>query len=370
MRPVNYHTGRFPPEQLDWSRLIPYLGAASAALARYDGMLAATPAPDVLLAPLTTQEALLSSRIEGTQATMGEVLEFEAGGLMPSPERREELWEILNYRAAIRRAERLLEELPMCQRVILEMHSTLMAGVRGQSRAPGAYRKIPNWIGPPGCTMETARFVPISAEHLPDAMSKWERYAHQQAPDRLVQLGILHAEFEALHPFLDGNGRLGRMLIPLFLWQWKLMRRPVFYISGWLEQRREEYYERLLAVSRDDDWTGWSLFFLQAVQNQAERNLQQTQAILALYESLKHRLPEITRSQYAILALDWIFNYPVFNTSHFIERARIPTATARRFLKVLRDQGTLTAIRSGKGRRPTILAFLPLVSILESEELR
>jgi len=253
---VHYHLGRFPPAQLDWSTLIPLLGPTAAAVARYDGTLAAIPNAAVLLSPLTTQEAVLSSRIEGTQATMGEVLTFEARGDSPglSEERRNDIREVLNYRAAMRMAEKMLADVPLSQRVIREAHKVLLDGVRGQGKAPGEYRRLPNWIGPAGCTVEQARFVPISADKLPDAMSAWERYLHADAPDRLVQLAIVHAEFEALHPFLDGNGRLGRMLVPLFLWQNGLIQRPMFYLSAFLEAHRDEYYERLLAVSRDDDW--------------------------------------------------------------------------------------------------------------------
>ena len=141
-----------------------------------------------------------------------------------------------------------------------------MRGVRGANKSPGAYRRIPNWIGPPSCDREEARFVPIAADRLPQAMDAWERYIHSKTPDRLVQLAVLHAEFEALHPFLDGNGRLGRMLVPLFLWQAELIRAPVFYMSAHLEAHRDTYYDRLLAVSRDDDWTGWCHFFLEAIQ--------------------------------------------------------------------------------------------------------
>ncbi len=369
MPAVRYHIGRFPPPTLDWPRLIPLLGPAAAAVARYDGMLAAVPDPAVLLSPLTTQEAVLSSRIEGTQATMGEVLEFEAGQDAATPERREDIREVLNYRAAMREAERLLVELPLSQRVVREMHRVLLQGVRGQNKGPGEYRRIPNWIGPAGCTIEQARFVPIGADGLPEAMSGWERYLHEDAPDRLVQLAILHAEFEALHPFLDGNGRLGRMLVPLFLWQHGLIRRPMFYISGWLEARRDEYYERLLAVSRDDDWTGWCRFFIEAMKVQAEENLAGTQAILALHDDLKHRLPEMTRSQYAVRALDWIFARPIFSAPDFIQDAGIPAPTARRFLGVLRAHGVLTDLRAGRGRRAAVLAFPALLNIAEGREV-
>ncbi|RME51038.1 MAG: Fic family protein, partial [Caldilineae bacterium] len=354
---------------LEWEALIPLLGPAAAALARYDGMLTAVPNPDLLLSPLTTQEAVLSSRIEGTQATMGEVLEFEAGQEAASPERRDDIREVLNYRAAMHKAERLLAKLPLSQRVIREMHKVLLSGVRGQHKAPGEYRKIPNWIGPPCCTIEQARFVPIDAAKLPGAMDAWERYLHTGAPDRLVQLAILHAEFEALHPFLDGNGRLGRMLVPLFLWRSGLIQRPMFYISAYLEARRDEYYDRLLGVSRDDDWTGWCRFFIKAVRAQAEENLARTRAVLNLHDELKHRLPEMTRSQYAVRALDWIFARPIFRAPDFIDAAGIPGPTARRFLGVLRREGVLTDLRPGRGRRAAVLAFPDLLNIVEGREV-
>ncbi|HPC83639.1 MAG TPA: Fic/DOC family N-terminal domain-containing protein [Thermoanaerobaculaceae bacterium] len=369
MRPVRYHEGRFPPRDMDWPRLIPLIGPAAAAVARYDGMLAAVPDPDILLAPLTTQEAVLSSRIEGTQATMGEVLEFEAGRDDVSPERREDIREVLNYRAAMREAERMLAELPLSQRVICRMHRVLLYGVRGHNKAPGEYRKIPNWIGPTGCTIEQARFIPIDAEKLPDAMSAWEKYLHEDGLDRLVQLAILHAEFEALHPFLDGNGRLGRMLVPLFLWQKGMIRRPMFYISAWLEANRDEYYDRLLAVSQNDDWTGWCGFFLGGLRTQAEVNLQRVQAILQLYNDLKLRMPEMTRSQYAIRALEWLFARPIFSASDFVRSAGIPAPTARRFLNVLKTHNVIRDLVGASGRRSAVLAFPALLNISEGRDV-
>jgi Fic family protein len=300
---------------------------------------------------------------------MGEVLGFEAGQKAASPERREDIEEVLNYRAAMREAERLLTKLPISQRVVREAHKVLLAGVRGQTRSPGEYRRIPNWIGPPGCTIETAHFVPIAADRLPDAMSAWERYAHDEAPDRLVQLAILHAEFEALHPFLDGNGRLGRMLVPLFLWQTGLISQPMFYISAYFETRRDAYYDGLLAVSRDNDWTGWCRFFLEAIRAQAEDNLSKAQRILALYEEMKRRVPDLTRSRYSIRALDWIFEHPIFRTSDFVASAGIPGPTARRFLRVLRQGDVLRVLATGSGRRASVLAFPSLLSIAEGREV-
>jgi hypothetical protein len=190
--------------------------------------------------------------------------------------------------------------------------------------------------------MEQARYVPIGAEKLPDAMSAWERYLNGEAPDRLVQLAVVHAEFEALHPFLDGNGRLGRMIVPLFMWQVGLIHRPMFYISAFFEARRDEYYEALLAVSRDGDWTAWSRSFLEGVRVQAEDNLAKGRGILELYQGLKRRVAEMTRSQYAIHALDWIFEKPVFRGPDRLRQAgRRP-----------RGDREAPPLRPGRGRRP------------------
>ncbi len=265
--PVQYHYDRFPPSNIDWARLIPLLGPASAALARYDGTLVAIPNSAVLLSPLTTQEAVLSSSIEGTQATMGEVLEYEAEGESKeiSQEKRDDITEVLNYRKAMWHAVDLLNDLPLCQRVVREAHHVLLAGVRGHGKSLGEYRKTPNWIGSPGCNIENAKFVPISANRLDEGMSRWELYIHEDAPDRLVQLAIIHAEFEAIHPFFDGNGRLGRMCVPLFMFKIGLVHAPMFYISAFFERNRDEYYERLLAISRDDDWmAGVNSFCMQS----------------------------------------------------------------------------------------------------------
>ena len=370
MAPTRYHTNRFPPdERLDWRALIPFVGPAAAALARYDGMLAAVPNPDVLITPLTTNEALLSSRIEGTVATMGDVLGFEAGQEPESPSRRDDFQEILNYRNALTRAEELLGDLPLCLRVVREAHEVLLLGVRGEGMAPGEFRRVPNWIGPPNCTIEEASFVPIGADLLPEAMSEWERYIHGETLDRLVQLAILHAEFEALHPFHDGNGRLGRMLVPLFLWRFGLIRLPRFYISGYFEACRDQYYERLLSVSRDDDWTGWCRFFLEAVRVQAEENLKKAYGIVRLYEKMVSDVTELTRSHHAVHAMSWIFANPIFASAHFVNTAGIPEPTARRFLRVLTKGNILHVLRPGRGRRTGIFACRDLLNVAEGKEI-
>ncbi len=209
----------------------------------------------------------------------------------------------------------------------------------------------------------------LSTPKISDAMAKWESYIHEDVPDRLIQLGILHAEFEALHPFLDGNGRLGRMCIPLFMYSKKLISGPMFYISAFLEANREEYYERLLAISRDGDWSGWISFFLRAVQIQAEENLRKTKAILDLYNRMKPQIVELTRSQYSILALDWIFNRPIFKSSDFVRETNIPDPTAKRILNVLKNENILNTLHEGSGRRAAVLSFPELLNIAEGNKV-
>ena len=201
-------------------------------------------------------------------------------------------------------------------------------------------------------------------------MIAWERYMlRSDHPDRLVQLAILHAEFESLHPFLDGNGRLGRMLVPLFLWQSKLIRAPMFYISAYFESRRDIYYEGLLNVSRHDDWTGWCRFFLEAVRVQAEDNLTKAQSIIDLYDSMKDRVMDLTRSRYAIRALDWIFERPIFGIADFVVGIGIPERTARRLLDLLCKGSVLKVITPSRGRRTAILAFPDLLNLAEGKKV-
>ncbi len=369
MTAVRYHSGGFPPDnRLQWQALIPFIGPATAAVARYDGMLAGIPNQDILLAPLMTREAVMSSRIEGTEATIGDVLGFEAGRKPESRARLDDIQEVLNYRRALTRAEKLLDELPLSLRIVREAHAVLLDGVRGRSKAPGEFRRTANWIGPPGCSVEQARFVPASADALPDALAAWERYIHADAPDRLVQLAVLHAEFEALHPFLDGNGRLGRMLVPLFLWKRGFIRTPSFYISAHFEAHRQAYYDGLLAVSRDDDWTGWCRFFLDAVRAQAEDNLARVQRILALYDEMKRRVSEATGSRYAAHALDWFFRVPIFNAKDFQTKSGIPPRTARRLLGRLCEGGFLEVPFKASGRQAAVYVYPAVLDVAEGRD--
>ena len=214
---------QLPLDEIDWEPLIPLIGRSNRSLALYDGILYGVPNPEVLLSPITTQEAVLSSRIEGSQATLGEVLKFEAGEEPEHESRRHEILEILNYRSALRSAEIELARRPFSLNLLIGLHETLLDSVRGRDKGRGQFRKSQNWIGVPGCSIEQADFVPPDPLLVTGALDNWENYYHEDRPDALVQLAIVHAQFEIIHPFLDGNGRIGRILIPLFLFEKRLL---------------------------------------------------------------------------------------------------------------------------------------------------
>ncbi len=369
MPPVLYHVGDFPPSTLDWQALVPLIGPARAAVAAFGGTLNGIPNAAVLVSPLAVQEAVFSNRIEGTISTVSGVLTFEAEG-SAVPERTSaaaDFQEVLNYRVALTEAVKAMAHIPLSLRLIRDAQRTLMRGVRGHDKAPGEFRHMPNdtWIGPPGSTLETADYVPCPVEELPAALDAWERFIHEDAPDPLVQLALLHAEFEAIHPFLDGNGRTGRLIVPLFMFSKGLLSFPNFYVSEYLSLHRDEYYDRLLAVSRDKDWTGWCTFFLLALTEQARMNQDKALRILGLYNRRKDWIVDKTHSQYGVRALDWIFGRPIFRATDFVGGADIPKPTANRILRVLREGGMLEVTRESSGRRTAILAFPELLDIAE-----
>ena len=363
-----YEPERLPLDCIDWAAHVSLIGQANAALARYDGTLQSIINPVVLLSPLTTQEAVLSSRIEGTQANMEEVLEYEAAPDKPvEPAKYDDIQEIINYRRAMGQAVKSLKKRPLCLNLVKELHVILLESARGRNKAPGQFRKVQNYIARPGRSMEEADFVPPSPEKLPAALDNWEKYLQLEEKDVLVQLAIAKAQFEIIHPFLDGNGRLGRMLIPLFLFEKKLLSKPMFYLSEYLEEHRDIYYERLRAISEEKDWNGWIRFFLTAVVEQAEINSDKTRRILALYEKMKQEIPKIIRSQYGVQAIDALFDRPIFRSTEFIARSRIPKESAIRIINVLKETGVIRDIRPGRGRRAAVMIFPELIEITERQ---
>ncbi len=363
-----YVPNSLPLSELDYKRLLPLVARANAALARYDGLLQGIPNAEVMLSPLTTQEAVLSSRIEGTQATVDEVLEQEAG-LIKEGAKFQDIQEISNYRVALLRAREHLRAYPIRLGFVRELHRILMDSVRGQDKTPGEFRKDQNWIGAYGCTLEHAIFVPPDPLQLEGHLAAWEQYLDFDDIDFLLQTAVVHAQFELLHPFKDGNGRIGRILIPLFMFQKKVISQPMFYLSGYLEGHRPEYYERLRGISEHGDWNGWIAFFLQAVTGQANQNGQRVMQIQALYEAMKQEIHRVTHSQFTVHLLDALFRTPVFETTRLIRETGIHKPTAMGLMRQLKEAGLLKELRPGAGRRPAVLSFPRLINIAEGREV-
>lgn len=370
MQPFVPH--RLPLSNLDFQILLAPVAQANAALARYDGLLQSIPNPAVLLSPLTTQEAVLSSRIEGTQATVDEVLEQEAG-LLKQGEKYQDIQEITNYRQALYAARDYLQAYPIRLGFVRQLHHTLMNSVRGQDKTPGEFRVDQNWIGRPGCVIEQATFVPPGPLQLLDHLQAWERYLDSDDVDFLLQTAVMHAQFELLHPFKDGNGRIGRILIPLFLYQKRVLSQPMFYLSEYLESHREEYYAGLKAISAEDDWQGWILFFLRAISAQAVQNSQRVRAIQALYDEMKKAIQAATHSQYTLLLLDALFSKPIFRVVALAQQLSrdygVHEKTTPTLLRQLKAAGILRELVPGKGRRSAVLCFPRLINLAEGREL-
>ena len=358
-----------PITSMDYKRLVRSVGRANAELARYDGLLQAMVNPEVLLSPFTTQEAVLSSRIEGTQATLNEVLRHDAGMPAPDKARERDIQEIANYRSVLTTAERQLKSRPITLFLIRQMHKELMTGVRGQDKDAGKFRKTQNYIGKPGTPIENATFIPPEPHLLHDSLQALERYMQSEDLDVLVQCAIVHAQFEMIHPFIDGNGRIGRLLIPLFIYQKKRLSRPMFYLSEYLERHRDVYYARLNGISQESDWNGWTDFFLNAVAEQATRNSIKVGGILQLYQEMKKSITELTRSKNTLQLLDALFYKPVFTPADLMQRANLPKQTLMPVLKKLQSAGILKVLRQARGRTSAVLAFAELLNITEGREV-
>jgi len=362
---------KLPPEGIDWKRLIPLIGKVHAAIARYDGLLQSLINPAVLLSPMTTKEAVLSSRIEGTQASLEEVLEVEAGLEKDKPESiKQDIQEIINYRKALLLAEEALAHRGITLNFIKQIHAILMESVRGKDKNPGEFRKDQNWIGRPGTPMEQARFIPPNPMLVDEFMEDLVKFIQTDFDDPIVQLAIVHAQFEIIHPFRDGNGRIGRLLIPLFLYSKKILSRPMFYISEYLESHRQEYYDQLLFVTEKDDWQDWIEFFINAAIEQAEINYQKAKDIVNLYERLKPQFIEKTHSQFAIPLLDAFFQKPILDSSTAFRLSQIPNRiTGNALLKKLENQNLIILLNPGQGRKPNIYALPDLINIIEGKKI-
>jgi Fic family protein len=324
------------------------LGEAEAALGRLDGVGRLLANPYLLTRPYLLREAISSTRIEGTRASMAEVYEVAAAGTAPNPD----IEEVLAYVDAMRWGIDQLDARPLSTRLLCEMHRRLMAGVRGRERSPGELRLTQNWIGAPGSTIETARFVPPPAAELPELLADWERFANEDsAMPLLVQNAVLHAQFETIHPFLDGNGRLGRLLLVYFLIARGRLSAPLLYLSAYLERERPRYYEALQAVSERGDVVPWVDLFLTAVQTQATDAVTRAGRIVELRERYRTAATSIGSAN-ALALVDLICENPLVTSRLVEERLGVSRPTSLRLLRRLEDRDILAEGDAGsRGQR-------------------
>ena len=304
-----------PPKlPLDWP-LMNALSEADRALGQLAGLGRTVPNPHLLIGPFVRREAVLSSRIEGTRADIADLYAYEARQLpLPGMEAPPEtdVREVLNYVNALEYGLERLNTLPVSLRLIRELHERLLAGVRGEHATPGEFRRTQNWIGPPGCTLNESVFVPPPVPQMHEALSALEKYLHSDdLYPPLVRLALVHYQFEAIHPFVDGNGRIGRLLITLLLVQWQLLPLPLLYLSAYFYRYRQEYYDLLLGVSERGAWRDWILFFLRGVAEQAQDAIARARHLQDLREEWRRRLSQARTSALTLRLVDLLFTNPV-----------------------------------------------------------
>ncbi len=364
---VRYHYGKFPPKGPSIESLIHELLEATDALSRYDQMLRRMRNSEVLLAPLRSQEAVISSRMEGTVSTVDEVLRYEAetdSDDSRANQYRSDVFETVLYQRTLKRAQQAITEgFPFSTSLIKMMHQQLLSYGRGARKSPGQFKQEQNFLAD---GIQKIGFIPASPEKLQEGMEAWLDYLQNSPDPVLVKTAIMHLEFEALHPFQDGNGRIGRMLITLYLWHSNLISAPYFYISGFLETHKDEYIAAMRAVSQDGSWEAWCRFFLKAVSAQAKQNLATAEKIEALYEELKPLFTEILSSKWSVHALDFLFRNPHFRNNKFTSESGIPAAIASRFTRALLQHHVIVPVQEAAGRRPALYSFEPLMKLVRA----
>jgi Fic family protein len=318
----------YPPLDLD-AESQKLLSDADRSLGRLDGLASVIRDPDLFVYLYVRKEALLSSQIEGTQCSLEDVLvDGEASGA-----EKHDIEEVSNYVAAMNQGLQKIKELPLSTRLIKEMHSVLMKGVRGSNKTPGEFRTSQNWIGSPDATLNNAQFVPPPPAEVGEAMSRLEKYIHEDdLLPPLVRAALIHAQFETIHPFLDGNGRLGRLLITFALCSWGVLGKPLLYLSYYFKANRTEYYARLMSIRTRGDWESWIKFFLRGVHETAQMANQAALEIHALHQKDSEKIREFKS------------NSSVIQVFHAF--CRFPVATVNDFLKMIPHSNAMTVNRS------------------------
>ncbi|HEC34495.1 MAG TPA: Fic family protein [Chloroflexi bacterium] len=333
------------PPTFSWTpELVTVLSEADRALGELSGLGRSLPNPHLLIRPLVRREAVLSSRIEGTQASLSDLYAYEAAKL-PLFEPPSDVREVYNYVRALEYGLERLRTLPLSLRLIREIHAQLMEGGHGEHRTPGEFRRSQNWVGPPGCTLNEATFVPPPVAEMHEALDAFERFLYAPSPlPPLVRLGLIHYQFEAIHPFLDGNGRIGRLLITLLLCAWRLMPEPLLYMSAYFEAYRQTYYDLLLAMSRDGVWQDWLIFFLRGVAVQARDGVTRSERLQDLREQYRQQVQAERAAARLLQAVDLLFARPVVTVRDVEKTLGVNFSTAQRYVNRLEEAGLLREI--------------------------
>jgi Fic family protein len=355
-----FHPGPLPPKLIWTPQLVRALSDADQLLGRLAGEGRRLPNPHLLIRPFVQREAVFSSRIEGTQSTLGELLAAEAGAAVErSPE---DLREVGNYVAALEHGVERLKTLPLSIRLVRELHAKLMTGVRGGHAAPGELRRSQNWIGPPGSTLAQAAYVPPPPEEMLNHLGAWEKFLHDEMLPPLVQTALMHYQFEAIHPFLDGNGRVGRLLITLLLMQRGVLPLPLLYLSAFFEATRRDYYERLREVTESSAWEDWLLYFFNGVARQSEDALSRAERINRRLDQWRERVSR-SGSSVAMRLLDLLAANPFVTVRKAEAQLDVAYNTAAAALRRLVRLKIIQQV--GEARRDRVFCAEALLDILE-----
>lgn len=352
-----------PPVDLE-DGLVGLLSSADLALGRLDGVVRVIPDPDFFVAMYVRREAVLSSQIEGTQSSLQDLLEVE---LEPERTYDSDVGDIVNYVSAMRHGLARLEDLPLSLRLICEIHAELLKDGRGARATPGEFRTTQNWIGPEGAPLSQATFIPPPPrDEMRKALSDFEKFLHRD--DRsplLIEVGLAHAQFETIHPFLDGNGRVGRLLITFLLVHSGVLGSPVLYLSYFFKRNRAEYYDRLMAVRLNGDWEGWLRFFLRGIAETAEEAATTANRIFEMREA--HRTEVLsTAGKNGLLLLSALFQRPLVNVSYVAERIDVTFPTANKLVASFVEMGLLREL-TGQ-RRSRLFRYEPYLALFDDAD--
>lgn len=352
-----------PPITLDAS-IVRLLSDADQALGRLDGMAHTLPNPQLFAAMYVRREAVLSSQIEGTQSTLDDVLAFELEGESPSLPR--DVHEVVNYVRAMYYGLERVATLPLSLRLIREIHSELLTSGRGAERLPGEFRRSQNWIGPEGGALASARFVPPPPHEMNEALDNLEKFLYSGwGMPVLIDCALVHAQFETIHPFLDGNGRVGRLLVTFLLVHRGVLRLPLLYLSHYLKLHRSEYYDRLTAVREDGDWEGWLRFFLDGVRATAEEASRTAREIVALRE--EHRLSVSRLGPNALRLLDSLYDQPLVNIGSVRTSLGVTFPTASKLVAEFQHNGLLEELTGF--RRNRLFRYTPYLALFAEDRV-